>query len=466
MFWWRKRNEGFEWRDYVRTTILVRREQRRQKVRDVQAAAAAHLKEAGEHGLRAGQRGLEAGISGARSAGEGLWHGLKAGATATASGTSRGFWAAVPVISALLATTVSFVRRAIGAIGAPLGPWLEPLAEIVGQPRARLVLAATALATGLGAAYRAWAFGFDADARVAAAVSLISLALLAFAYLTGPDRVRFEAPRESLIARLKGGLVASGNDTPLLPFTARTAGLATVAVAALAIVVFAGIRYLPAAATMTLSSAPQTTGALRQPDPSELRGRATAVAGDTLRLDGRLVVLDGIEAPVPGQICRRGGGTWRCGSAAKDALADAVRSRRITCEILGEADGGMTRARCRVGDTDLAEKLVRTGKVFAESGFMSRYADAESEAQDKKTGLWDGEADRPQDYRTRRWDEAKRAAPDGCPIKGRIRSGARTYVLPWSPSYDSVKVTTSKGERWFCSESEAQEAGWSLGSPS
>ena len=32
MFGWRKRNDGFEWREYVRTTILVRRRNRRERV--------------------------------------------------------------------------------------------------------------------------------------------------------------------------------------------------------------------------------------------------------------------------------------------------------------------------------------------------------------------------------------------------------------------------------------------------
>ena len=39
MFGWRKRNQGFEWRQYVRTTILVRRQQRREKLDEVRQAA-------------------------------------------------------------------------------------------------------------------------------------------------------------------------------------------------------------------------------------------------------------------------------------------------------------------------------------------------------------------------------------------------------------------------------------------
>jgi hypothetical protein len=48
-----------------------------------------------------------------------------------------------------------------------------------------------------------------------------------------------------------------------------------------------------------------------------------------------------------------------------------------------------------------------------------------------------------------------------CPIKGNINSkGERIYQVPGGRWYDATKVDESKGERWFCSETEAQAAGW------
>jgi hypothetical protein len=32
--------------------------------------------------------------------------------------------------------------------------------------------------------------------------------------------------------------------------------------------------------------------------------------------------------------------------------------------------------------------------------------------------------------------------------------------MPWSPWYEKVRIDPGKGERWFCSESEAMAAGW------
>jgi hypothetical protein len=45
--------------------------------------------------------------------------------------------------------------------------------------------------------------------------------------------------------------------------------------------------------------------------------------------------------------------------------------------------------------------------------------------------------------------------------KGNIaNSGERIYHLPGGAFYDRTKIDQSAGERWFCSEQEAQVAGW------
>ena len=53
------------------------------------------------------------------------------------------------------------------------------------------------------------------------------------------------------------------------------------------------------------------------------------------------------------------------------------------------------------------------------------------------------------------------AVPSGCTIKGNIsKKGERIYHLPGQENYDDIVITLSKGERWFCSEEEAVNAGW------
>ncbi len=49
----------------------------------------------------------------------------------------------------------------------------------------------------------------------------------------------------------------------------------------------------------------------------------------------------------------------------------------------------------------------------------------------------------------------------GCKIKGMIdRNGVKMYLLPGHYLYDQIQVYPDKGEQWFCSEQEADRAGF------
>lgn len=51
--------------------------------------------------------------------------------------------------------------------------------------------------------------------------------------------------------------------------------------------------------------------------------------------------------------------------------------------------------------------------------------------------------------------------PASCVIKGNISAnGDKIYHLPGQQFYESTRIDPALGERWFCSEEEAQRAGW------
>jgi hypothetical protein len=52
--------------------------------------------------------------------------------------------------------------------------------------------------------------------------------------------------------------------------------------------------------------------------------------------------------------------------------------------------------------------------------------------------------------------------PTGCVIKGNISSKTleKIYYLPGDPGYDQTVIDPDYGERWFCTEAEAQANGW------
>ena len=191
-----------------------------------------------------------------------------------------------------------------------------------------------------------------------------------------------------------------------------------------------------------------------------LQGRAHAAGADSLRVGSTMVRLAGLEAPEREQRCGKGSKAWRCGAAAEAALSKLVDGRAVSCTVSGSDDSGRALARCTVGDKDVGAELVRQGHVFADGSIIGRYSFQEREARNAKAGLWGGDAERPAAYRAKLWEEAKRRAPDGCPIKGQVAGASRVYVLPWAPDYERVRVQKARGERWFCSEQEALAAGF------
>lgn len=52
-------------------------------------------------------------------------------------------------------------------------------------------------------------------------------------------------------------------------------------------------------------------------------------------------------------------------------------------------------------------------------------------------------------------------ASASCTIKGNIaKDGEKIFHVDGCQSYGATKIDTSVGEKWFCSESEAVNAGW------
>jgi endonuclease YncB( thermonuclease family) len=222
-----------------------------------------------------------------------------------------------------------------------------------------------------------------------------------------------------------------------------------------------GHQQLPTSAAITHTAAIPAPS--RPAEPADnIHGRARAVTGDTLRIGRALVKLNHVVAPETGQTCTRADGrTWRCGEDARAALARLLRGARVDCTLSDDGSvGSIARGDCRKGDADLGSALVRDGHVFAETGFFARHASLESEARDNHRGMWAGQAQRPETFRAAAWEAARQKAPDSCPIKGRVTSRSKLYVMPWMDGYDSIKIRSSRGERWFCSEEDARRAGW------
>lgn len=194
-------------------------------------------------------------------------------------------------------------------------------------------------------------------------------------------------------------------------------------------------------------------------------GQARVIDGDTLDVAGTRIRLEGIDAPESGQQCIRGshaprGGSWGCGAAATDTLAALVAGREVQCDGSERDSYGRLIAICRVGSMEINAELVRRGLAWAFVRYSRRLVSVERDARKIRLGIWQGDNEPAWDYRARRWAEARPQASGGCTIKGNISRHGHIYHLPGSAFYDAVRIDSSRGERWFCSEAEAIAAGW------
>ena len=98
---------------------------------------------------------------------------------------------------------------------------------------------------------------------------------------------------------------------------------------------------------------------------------------------------------------------------------------------------------------------------------QSAYKAAENDAKTKQLGLWapgvcpdEGSTNQPATPTPTPAPE-KQPTQTECLIKGNInKKGEKIYHLPGQQYYDETIITPSKGERYFCTEAEAQSAGW------
>jgi endonuclease YncB( thermonuclease family) len=398
---WRRPAQGFDWHKYVPTTVLLRRKARRDKLEDAGRAALAHVQAAGGAAVAGAQKG----------------------GAATASGLAR--------LSAILSRAIAglFGPLGRGFIGA-LSMLLEPLT----RPGIASSLALVGLVTLASACYRVATVGLDFATVVPCLLGALALAPMLVA-ATAPPTARLDR-------RLAFGAV----------------GIVLIATGALAAAHLATPR---GERTGTFAAWPNFSFFPVAQKPIEGRG-AVVIAPDTFRLDGKVIRLDGVEPPDRGQMCLTGTKKRsRCSDSGQAALERTVRGRMVTCQPTAGADAsGRIVATCASDGRDIASELVKAGLLFSTSTYLGGYAIEESEARHLKVGVWSTDTERPSEFRAKLWDAAKATSPNGCPIKGMVASGSKIYLAPWTSDYGKATVRPSRGERWFCSEEEAQLAGW------
>ena len=126
-----------------------------------------------------------------------------------------------------------------------------------------------------------------------------------------------------------------------------------------------------------------------------LAGDAVVNDGDTVTLKGQRIRLRGIDAPEYNQTCEKGGATYACGRAAREALIRLASGAAVDCAGWERDRYGRLLAVCKSGGVDLNRRLVEDGWAVA----YGDYADAEQSARERHVGLWAGSFERPREWR-------------------------------------------------------------------
>lgn len=92
--------------------------------------------------------------------------------------------------------------------------------------------------------------------------------------------------------------------------------------------------------------------------------------------------------------------------------------------------------------------------------YQIEFKEAQKEAESNKLGLWSDDACQTQD--SIQTPTTTNTSPiSSCTIKGNINSSKeKIYHMIGCASYEKTKIDISQGERMFCTEQEALDAGW------
>ncbi len=150
----------------------------------------------------------------------------------------------------------------------------------------------------------------------------------------------------------------------------------------------------------------------------EMRGPVEVVDGDTLKMDGKIIHLFGVDAPEIKQQCRIYGVAWPCGERAGVILSRLIAKKPVRCDIVSTnktTEDAPLQAHCyNYENVNLNSAIIGAGMAVPVLKQTRRYVTAGYSAQIQRLGLWSGRFIPPA-----LWREGKRFRPIGQPFKSK-----------------------------------------------
>ena len=422
MFGRRKSDDGFEWHKYVRTTIKLKREQRRQRILEARRAAV--------HQAGAGRRGARRRVAGGGRGGAGRRASVGLG---IAGLVAQAAWNIVATMSAI---AWHHLCNLVGNRCAETGDPVAARHRRAGAPQHRRARRA-------GGRHRA-------------------------GHGHRPLQRRRPRPRGDHCAgdrrRPAHGLAASAVEPdrhpPAAPSRRSASRRASASLRSRAAVLLAGVAWMASGGKTSLASLSSQLPLVGGAKP--LQGRAEAIGGDIVRVAGTTRPARRHRgARAPADPAGSAAGAIAVGRRRMPPSAGSSMAARSPARSAAATTPGSRSPPARAATSTSTASWCARATCSPAAACLPATPASSAQARDAKAGIWAaGEVERPAEFRAKAWDEAKRRAPDGCPIKGLVTGGERVYVLPGSPDYDRGRIQKARGERWFCSEREAEAAGF------
>jgi len=190
---------------------------------------------------------------------------------------------------------------------------------------------------------------------------------------------------------------------------------------------------------------------------------ARVIDGDTIEIEtGETVRYIGMNTPETAHPKKPVECFGKEASARNKELVEGKKVRLVKDVSERDKYGRLLRY-VYVGDSFINLELVKEGYAYA-SAFPPdvKYSDAFLSAQKNAIeggfGLWGSCEDIDSVALSK---DSREKNIGACEIKGNIsQKGEKIYHIKGCDYYDDTKIDELKGEKWFCSEKEALDAGW------
>lgn len=175
------------------------------------------------------------------------------------------------------------------------------------------------------------------------------------------------------------------------------------------------------------------------------RNKVTKVVdGDSFETaDSRRIRLLGVDAPELGNCM---------GQEAKNTLQILIEGKTVRLKDLVKDDYGRLLANVFTGRRFINYEMLVNGSghyTSVKNKYHGKLRKAYSVARQNNLGIFS--------------PFCRKLEPEnGCLIKGNIKGGRKVYHLPDCQNYGQVIIDTSYGDSWFCTDEEAQKAGFTL----